>query len=132
VQGAYFFVDFDTGRLMTLRMVGGVAEDAIEHTSQIVGTDLRLEPRPSARQCRQSLCGEPDRGDLPARSGSAAAMGPTPSMAERATTFSSAARAMTHWSGIRRGFAQRRRGLDRASYAGAGPGLIARLDTAPL
>jgi Ca2+-binding RTX toxin-like protein len=42
LEGAYFFADFATGRLMTLRMVDGVAEDAIEHTSQVTGVDLGL------------------------------------------------------------------------------------------
>ena len=42
LQGAYFFGDFVTGRLFTLRMVNGVAEDAIERTGQIVGADLQL------------------------------------------------------------------------------------------
>ena len=41
LQGAYFFADFVTGRLMTLRMVNGVAEDAIERTAQVVGADLQ-------------------------------------------------------------------------------------------
>ncbi|GLS30724.1 Hemolysin-type calcium-binding repeat-containing protein [Mesorhizobium albiziae] len=41
LQGAYFFADFGSGRLMTLRMVNGVAEDAIERTAQ-VGADLSL------------------------------------------------------------------------------------------
>jgi len=42
LEGAYFFADFVTGRLMSLRMVNGVAEDAIERTAQVVGADLRL------------------------------------------------------------------------------------------
>ena len=42
LQGAYFFADFVTGRLMSLRIVNGVAEDAIERTAQVVGADLRL------------------------------------------------------------------------------------------
>jgi Ca2+-binding RTX toxin-like protein len=42
LQGAYFFADFITGRLMSLRIVNGVAEDAIERTAQVVGADLRL------------------------------------------------------------------------------------------
>ena len=40
LQGAYFFADFVSGRLFTLRMVNGVAEDAIERTGQVVGADL--------------------------------------------------------------------------------------------
>ena len=42
LEGAYFFADFITGRVMTLRMVNGVAEDALDRTSQIVGADLGL------------------------------------------------------------------------------------------
>jgi Ca2+-binding RTX toxin-like protein len=42
LQGAYFFADFVTGRLMSLRIVNGVAEDAIERTAQVVGADLHL------------------------------------------------------------------------------------------
>ncbi|HEV8389705.1 MAG TPA: PQQ-dependent sugar dehydrogenase [Dongiaceae bacterium] len=42
LQGAYFFGDFISGRLMTLRMVNGVAEDAIDRTAQLVGADLSL------------------------------------------------------------------------------------------
>ena len=42
LEGAYFFADFVTGRLMSLRIVNGVAEDAIERTAQVVGADLRL------------------------------------------------------------------------------------------
>ena len=42
LQGAYFFGDFVTGRIFTLRMVNGVAEDAIERTGQIVGANLQL------------------------------------------------------------------------------------------
>ena len=41
LQGAYFFADFITGRLMTLRMVNGVAEDAIERTAQVTGAVLQ-------------------------------------------------------------------------------------------
>ena len=41
LQGAYFFADFVTGRLLTLRMVNGVAEDAIDRTAQVVGADLQ-------------------------------------------------------------------------------------------
>ncbi len=41
LQGAYFFADFVTGRLMTLRMVNGVAEDTIERTAQVVGANLQ-------------------------------------------------------------------------------------------
>lgn len=37
LQGAYFFADFVTGRLLTLRVVNGVAEDAIDRTAQVVG-----------------------------------------------------------------------------------------------
>ena len=37
LQGAYVFTDFGSGRFWSLRMVNGVAVDAIEHTSQIVG-----------------------------------------------------------------------------------------------
>jgi Ca2+-binding RTX toxin-like protein len=42
LEGAYFFADFVTGRLLSLRIVNGVAEDAIERTAQVVGADLRL------------------------------------------------------------------------------------------
>jgi Ca2+-binding RTX toxin-like protein len=42
LQGAYFFGDFISGRLVTLRMVDGVAEDAIERTDQVAGADLGL------------------------------------------------------------------------------------------
>jgi Ca2+-binding RTX toxin-like protein len=35
LQGAYIFADFVTGRVWSLRMVDGVAVDAIEHTAQI-------------------------------------------------------------------------------------------------
>ena len=38
LQGAYVFADFGSDRFFTLRMVNGVAVDAIEHTSQIVST----------------------------------------------------------------------------------------------
>jgi Ca2+-binding RTX toxin-like protein len=41
LQGVYFFADFVSGRLMTLRMVNGEAEDAIERTTQVVGADLQ-------------------------------------------------------------------------------------------
>jgi Ca2+-binding RTX toxin-like protein len=41
LQGAYFFGDFVSGRLFTLRMVNGVAEDAIERTPQVVGATLQ-------------------------------------------------------------------------------------------
>jgi Ca2+-binding RTX toxin-like protein len=41
LEGAYFFADFVSGRLMTLRMVNGEPEDAIERTAQVVGADLR-------------------------------------------------------------------------------------------
>jgi Ca2+-binding RTX toxin-like protein len=40
LQGAYFFADFISGRLFSLRVVNGVAEDAIERTQQIVGAGL--------------------------------------------------------------------------------------------
>jgi Ca2+-binding RTX toxin-like protein len=40
LQGAYFFADFVSGRLMTLRMVNGIAEDAIDRTAQLVGASL--------------------------------------------------------------------------------------------
>jgi Ca2+-binding RTX toxin-like protein len=40
LQGAYFFADFITGRLVTLRVVNGVAEDAIDHRPQVVGATL--------------------------------------------------------------------------------------------
>ncbi|MGO4833766.1 PQQ-dependent sugar dehydrogenase, partial [Rhizobiaceae sp. 2RAB30] len=40
LQGAYFFGDFVTGRLFSLRMVNGVAEDAMERTAQVVGASL--------------------------------------------------------------------------------------------
>ncbi len=40
LQGAYFFADFVTGRVVTLRMVNGVAEDAALRTAQIVGANL--------------------------------------------------------------------------------------------
>lgn len=39
LQGAYFFADFITGRLVTLRVVNGVAEDAIDHRPQLVGAN---------------------------------------------------------------------------------------------
>ena len=42
LQGAYFFADFVTGRIFTLRVVNGVAEDPIERTAQIAGTVLQL------------------------------------------------------------------------------------------
>jgi Ca2+-binding RTX toxin-like protein len=41
LQGAYFFGDFVSGRVFTLRVVNGVAEDAIERTGQIVGANLQ-------------------------------------------------------------------------------------------
>ncbi|EHK55022.1 PQQ-dependent sugar dehydrogenase, partial [Allomesorhizobium alhagi] len=41
LDGAYFFADFVSGRLMTLRMVNGEPEDAIERTAQLVGADIR-------------------------------------------------------------------------------------------
>jgi Ca2+-binding RTX toxin-like protein len=41
LEGAYFFADFVSGRLMTLRMVNGEPEDAIERTDQVVGADIR-------------------------------------------------------------------------------------------
>ncbi len=34
LEGAYFFADFVTGRVMTLRMVNGVAEDAFDRTAR--------------------------------------------------------------------------------------------------
>ena len=40
LESAYFFGDFVTGRLLTLRMVDGKAEDALDRTDQIVGADL--------------------------------------------------------------------------------------------
>ena len=40
LEGAYFFADFVTSRLFTLRVVDGVAEDAIDRTDQVVGADL--------------------------------------------------------------------------------------------
>lgn len=40
LEGVYFFADFITGRLFTLRMVDGVAEDAIDRTGQVVGANL--------------------------------------------------------------------------------------------
>lgn len=40
LQGAYFFADFITGRLVTLRVVNGLAEDAIDHRPQVVGASL--------------------------------------------------------------------------------------------
>jgi Ca2+-binding RTX toxin-like protein len=39
LEGAYLFGDFITGRLFTLRVVNGVAEDALDRTGQIVGAD---------------------------------------------------------------------------------------------
>jgi Ca2+-binding RTX toxin-like protein len=41
LQGAYFFADFISARVFTLRMVNGVAEDPIERTAQIAGTVLQ-------------------------------------------------------------------------------------------
>ena len=41
LEGAYFFGDFVSGRLFTLRMVGGVAQDVIERTAQVVGATLQ-------------------------------------------------------------------------------------------
>ena len=41
LEGAYFFADFVSGRIMTLRMVNGEPEDAIERTAQVVGADLQ-------------------------------------------------------------------------------------------
>lgn len=40
LQGAYVFSDFITGKFYTLRMVDGVAEDAVERTAQIRGANL--------------------------------------------------------------------------------------------
>jgi Ca2+-binding RTX toxin-like protein len=40
LQGAYFFSDFITSRLYTLRMVDGVAEDAADRTAQVKGLEL--------------------------------------------------------------------------------------------
>ena len=40
MEGTYFFGDFATGRLLTLRMVDGKAEDALDRTGQIVGADI--------------------------------------------------------------------------------------------
>lgn len=40
LQGAYVFTDFATGKFYTLRMVDGVAEDAVERTGQIKGANL--------------------------------------------------------------------------------------------
>ncbi len=43
LEGAYFFADFITGRVFTLRMTNGMsAEAAVDRTSQIVGADLSL------------------------------------------------------------------------------------------
>src|SRR5688572_751547 len=43
LDGAYFFADFVTGRVFTLRMTNGMsAEAAVDRTSQIVGADLSL------------------------------------------------------------------------------------------
>ena len=41
LEGAYFFGDIVSGRLFTLRMVGGVAQDVIERTAQVVGATLQ-------------------------------------------------------------------------------------------
>ena len=40
LEGAYFYADFVSNRLFTLRVVDGVAEDVIDRTDQIVGADL--------------------------------------------------------------------------------------------
>ena len=40
LEGAYFYADFVSDRLFTLRVVDGVAEDVIDRTDQIVGADL--------------------------------------------------------------------------------------------
>ncbi|HKP25759.1 MAG TPA: PQQ-dependent sugar dehydrogenase [Dongiaceae bacterium] len=41
LEGAYFFTDFASGRVFTLRMTNGVlAEDAVDRTAQIVGANL--------------------------------------------------------------------------------------------
>ncbi len=40
LQGNYFFSDFVTGKLYTLRVVNGRVEDAIERTAQVRGGDL--------------------------------------------------------------------------------------------
>jgi glucose/arabinose dehydrogenase len=40
LEGVYVFGDFVSGRLFTLRMVNGVAEDAIERTAQVTGASL--------------------------------------------------------------------------------------------
>jgi Ca2+-binding RTX toxin-like protein len=43
LEGAYFFGDFISGRVFTLRMTNGVsAEAAVDRTAQIVGADLSL------------------------------------------------------------------------------------------
>jgi Ca2+-binding RTX toxin-like protein len=42
LEGAYFFADFVTGRVFTLRMVDGKAEDAFDRTDQIVGANLNF------------------------------------------------------------------------------------------
>jgi Ca2+-binding RTX toxin-like protein len=40
LQGTYIFGDFVTGKLLTLHMVDGIAEDAVDRTGQIVGANL--------------------------------------------------------------------------------------------
>jgi Ca2+-binding RTX toxin-like protein len=40
LAGAYFYADFVSGRLFSLRVVDGVAEDAIERTDQVSGADI--------------------------------------------------------------------------------------------
>jgi Ca2+-binding RTX toxin-like protein len=40
LAGAYFYADFGSGRLFTLRMVNGSVEDAIERTAQVAGADI--------------------------------------------------------------------------------------------
>ena len=40
LAGAYFYADFGSGRLFTLRVVNGAVEDAIERTAQVTGADI--------------------------------------------------------------------------------------------
>ena len=65
LEGAYFFGDFVTGRLFTLRMANGVpAENAVDRTAQIVGAELEPHLLLRDRQCRQSVCRDLRRRDL--------------------------------------------------------------------
>ncbi|MEO7222556.1 MAG: PQQ-dependent sugar dehydrogenase [Devosia sp.] len=40
LSGAYFYADFGSGRLFSLRVVDGEVEDAIERTAQVSGADI--------------------------------------------------------------------------------------------